>query len=67
VLATLTPQQSEIIKLSFGIDCDHPLSAEEISNKLNISSNKVRRIKERSLKRLQHSKRSHVLRDLLRN
>lgn len=67
VLATLTPQQSIIIKLSFGIDCDRPLSIEEISKTLKISPNKVRRIKERSLKRLQHSKRSNILRDLLQN
>jgi len=67
VLGTLTPQESEIIKLAFGIDCERPLSIEEISNKLNLAANKVRRIKERALKRLQHSKRSNILRDLLRN
>lgn len=67
VLGTLTPEESEIIKLAFGIDCEHPLSIEEISNHLNLPSVKVRRIKERALKRLQHSKRSNILRDLLHN
>ena len=67
VLATLTPQQSMILKLTFGIDCDRALNLEEISKELNISSNKVRGIKERALKRLQHSKRSAILRELLQN
>lgn len=67
VLDTLAPLEAKIIRLSFGIDHDRALNLEQIAKKLKLSPNKVRRVKERALKRLQHSKRSHLLRELFRN
>ncbi len=67
VLSTLTEQQAKIIRLSFGIDEEQPLSSEKIAEILNISNNKVRQIRDKALKRLQHSKRSQHLREIFRN
>jgi len=64
VLSTLTPVQAEIIKLSFGIENDRAFSIEEIAYKLDLSPNKVRMLKDRALKRLKHSRRSNILKEI---
>lgn len=49
-LSTLKPVQELIIRLYFGIDDDNPLNLNEIGEKLNISRERVRQIKEKGLK-----------------
>lgn len=62
VLKTLTPREEEIIKMYFGIDYKHPLTLEEIGERLKLTRERVRQIKEKALSRLRHQSRSQNLR-----
>jgi RNA polymerase primary sigma factor len=50
LLSNLTPQQRIVIKLSFGIGDGEPKTLGEIGDKINISKEGVRQIKNKSLK-----------------
>jgi len=62
VLKTLTPREEEVIKMYFGIDRERPLTLEEIGDRLKLTRERVRQIKERALIRLRHQSRSQNLR-----
>jgi RNA polymerase primary sigma factor len=62
VLKTLTPREEEIIKMYFGIDYERPLTLEEIGDRLKLTRERVRQIKEKALSRLRHQSRSQNLR-----
>lgn len=64
-LDTLTPRESEVIRLYFGLDNDHPLTLEEIGAMFNLTRERVRQIKEKAIRRLRHTSRSSVLRHYL--
>ncbi len=64
-LDTLTPRESEVIRLYFGLDNDHPLTLEEIGSMFNLTRERVRQIKEKAIRRLRHTSRSAVLRHYL--
>ncbi len=52
VLSSLPDRESEIIKMTFGIDMQHPYTYAEIGRKFNISSERVKQIKFQTLKKL---------------
>jgi RNA polymerase primary sigma factor len=62
VLKTLTAKEEEVIKLYFGLDLERPLTLEEIAERLKLTRERVRQIKERALTRLRHQSRSQNLR-----
>lgn len=62
VLRTLSSREEKIVKFYFGIDYDRPYTLEEIGEKLNLTRERVRQIKERALIRLRHQSRSQNLR-----
>lgn len=63
-LATLeSPMQQEVINLYFGLNQQPPLTLEEIGRLKSLTRERVRQIKEKALRRLQHPKRSSSLRD----
>ncbi len=62
VLKTLSPREEEVIKMYFGVDIERPLTLEEIGDRLNLTRERVRQIKERALVRLRHQSRSQNLR-----
>ncbi len=62
VLKTLSPREELIIKMYFGIDQDRPFTLEEIGDRLKLTRERVRQIKERALARLRHQSRSQNLR-----
>lgn len=66
VISTLTPKQAAVVRLYFGIDQERAQSLEEIGEKLGVTSERVRQLKEMALQRLRHSSRCNVLRDFLR-
>ncbi|RMF62110.1 MAG: RNA polymerase sigma factor RpoD/SigA [Calditrichaeota bacterium] len=62
VLKTLTPREEKIIKMYFGVDYERPYTLEEIGERLKLTRERVRQIKERALVRLRHQSRSQNLR-----
>jgi RNA polymerase primary sigma factor len=64
-LHTLKGREQEVIKMYFGIDREYPLTLNEIGEEFNLTRERVRQIKERAIRRLQHKSRSQKLRAYL--
>jgi len=64
-LSTLDPRSKDVIKMFYGIDHICPISLDEIGNKLEISRERARQIKEKSIKKLRVSTRSKLLKSYL--
>jgi len=64
-LDTLTPRESEVINLYFGLTQEKPLTLEEIGARFSLTRERVRQIKEKAIKRLRHASRSKSLRAYL--
>jgi RNA polymerase primary sigma factor len=60
-LTTLTDKESEIIQLYYGLNGNPPLTLDEIGEKINLTRERVRQIKEKGIRRLKHSSRSKTL------
>lgn len=60
-ISTLSEREATVIKCYFGIDTEHSLTLEELGEKLNLTRERVRQIKEKALRRLRHSTRSKSL------
>ncbi len=55
-LSVLTERQADIVKLYFGIGVEHPLSLEDIAEKFDLTRERVRQIKDASIKSLQEAR-----------
>lgn len=64
-LNILNEREKEVLKLYFGIDCDQPLTLEEIGEKFNLTRERVRQIKEKAIRKLRHNSRSKNLKSYL--
>lgn len=64
-LKTLEPREALVIRLYFGIDEDLPLTLEEIGERLKLTRERVRQIKEKSLRKLRHASRALFLKEYL--
>tara|TARA_R110000851_G_scaffold311726_2_gene472010 strand:+ start:767 stop:1636 length:870 start_codon:yes stop_codon:yes gene_type:complete len=60
-LKMLTPRESNIINLCFSLNGNEPMSLQEIGERYNITSERVRQIREKGLKRLKHFSRKKPL------
>ena len=56
-LHSLRPKEEAVLKMYFGIDPEVPHSLEEIGNRLNITRERVRQIKEKALSKMKHASR----------
>jgi len=65
ILSTLTQREAQVVRLYFGIGCEHPLTLEEIGERFKLTRERVRQIKEKAIQRLRHNSRSKVLRKYL--
>jgi len=65
VLATLTSRESDVISHYYGLCGTDTLTLDEIGEKFNISSERVRQIREKATRRLRHSSRCKTLRTYL--
>ena len=63
-LSTLTERERDIIKYFFGIGVQD-LTLEEIGNKMGLTRERVRQIKEKAIRRLRHRARSKLLKGYL--
>lgn len=64
-IATLTPRESQIIRLYFGLGDTPPYTLEEIGEKLMLTRERVRQIKEKAIRKLKHLSRSKILKGYL--
>jgi RNA polymerase primary sigma factor len=65
VLSELTPRQSHILRLRFGLGGGEPHTLEEIANKFDLSRERIRQLEKEALRRLRHPRLAHNLRDYL--
>lgn len=65
ILTTLDTREAEVLRLSFGIGCNHKATLEEIGLKFNLTRERIRQIKEKALRKLRSSKRSVRLKEYL--
>jgi RNA polymerase primary sigma factor len=65
VLSELTPRQSHILRLRFGLGGGEPHTLEEIANKFGLSRERIRQLEKEALRRLRHPRLAHSLRDYL--
>lgn len=63
-LQILTPREKEIIKSFFGIGCQE-MTLEEIGERLDLTRERVRQIKEKAIRRLRQNSKSKLLKSYL--
>ena len=63
-LSTLTDREKDIIRMFFGIGC-REMTLEEIGDKLGLTRERVRQIKEKAIRRLRQNSRSKLLKSYL--
>ena len=54
-LETLTPRESDVVRLYFGLGNQHPMTLEEIGETFDLTRERVRQIKEKAIRRLKHT------------
>lgn len=64
-LATLTPRESQIITYFYGLNGQMPLSLDEIGDKMSLTRERVRQLREKAIRRLRHTPRSIGLKPFL--
>ena len=64
-LETLTPRESDVVRLYFGLGNQHPMTLEEIGETFDLTRERVRQIKEKAIRRLKHTSRSKILKTYL--
>jgi RNA polymerase primary sigma factor len=64
-LKTLKPREQEIVKLYFGIECEEEFSIQQIADRLELTRERVRQVKEKAIKKLKGSSRAKILMFLL--
>ncbi len=65
ILTELTPRQSHILRLRFGLGGGEPHTLEEIANKFGLSRERIRQLEKEALRRLRHPRLALTLRDYL--
>ncbi len=65
VLRTLTPRESEVIKMRFGLGDGSEHTLEEVGKKFNVTRERIRQIEAKALRKLRHPSRSKKLRPFL--
>ena len=67
ILNTLTPRESQVIKLRFGLEDGRPRTLEEVGKQFQITRERIRQIEAKALRKLRHPSRSKTLKDYLAN
>ena len=65
IFETLSPREADIIKLYFGIGQTYAFTLEEISEKFDLTRERVRQLKEKGLRKLKQKSRSKLLKSYL--
>ncbi len=64
-LDTLSPRESDVVKLSFGLSGQPAMSLQEIGDTFDLSRERVRQIREKAIRRLRQQSKSHILKNYL--
>jgi RNA polymerase primary sigma factor len=64
-ISTLTAREADVIISYYGLNGMQPLTLEEIGDQFSLTRERVRQIKEKAIRRLQHSMRSKLLKSYL--
>jgi RNA polymerase primary sigma factor len=64
-LLSLTPRESEVICMFYGLDGRPPMSLEEIGDRFDLTRERVRQIKEKAIRRLKHTSKNKILKSYL--
>ena len=64
-LAELTPRQSHILRMRFGLGGSRPHTLEEIASKFDLSRERIRQLEKEALRHLRQPQLAHHLRDYL--
>jgi len=64
-LLTITPRESEVICMFYGLDGRPPMSLEEIGDRFDLTRERVRQIKEKAIRRLKHTSKNKILKSYL--
>lgn len=65
MLHTLKPREADVVQLYFGLENSHTMTLEEIAEMLHLTRERVRQIKDKSIRRLKNSARSKILKTYL--
>jgi len=65
VLETLTPRESKVLKLRFGIEDGRSRTLEEVGKEFNVTRERIRQIEAKALRKLRHPSRSKKLKDFM--
>lgn len=63
VLSTLTPRESDVIRMRYGFVSGSPKTLEEIGSSYGVTRERIRQIEAKALRKLRHPNRSAVLRE----
>lgn len=64
-LTTLTPRERKVIRLFYGIDSEHAHTLDEIAEKMNVTRERVRQVREKAVRRLRLENNSNQLKQHL--
>ena len=65
VLAGLTPRESKVLRMRFGIDMNTDHTLEEVGKQFDVTRERIRQIEAKALRKLRHPTRSEQLRSFL--
>ncbi|MDR1846768.1 MAG: RNA polymerase sigma factor RpoD/SigA [Bacteroidales bacterium] len=64
-IRSLSKKEADIVKMFYGLDGYPPMTLDEIGEKFNLTRERVRQIKEKSVRKLKHTSRINVLQSYL--
>ena len=65
VMKTLTPRESKVLRLRFGLDDGKARTLEEVGKEFDVTRERIRQIEAKALRKLRHPSRSKKLRDYM--
>lgn len=65
LLAEMTPREAGIISLRYGLTGGRPRTLDEVGKVYGVTRERIRQIETKTMSKLRHPSRSHVLRDYL--
>ncbi len=65
ILSSLTPRESKVLRMRFGIDMNTDHTLEEVGKQFDVTRERIRQIEAKALRKLRHPSRSEQLRSFI--